>query len=507
MGELVLENLTYSRELLRLVNIRKAYSGVEALQDVSLTINRREIHCLAGENGSGKSTLIKIIAGVVQPDAGEIYINGKLCQNLHPIQAIRAGIQIIYQDFSLFPNLTVAENIALNVEIADGNLTVNWAEVRRIAERAVGLIGVNLDLDATVDQVSVADKQLVAISRALLQNAQLIVMDEPTTALTQREVKTLFSIIKNLQQQGISFLFVSHKLNEMLEISQRILVIRNGQNVIDADAKEFDRDKLVYYMTGRQIDVSTYDYKPSADTTPLLRVEHLTSPGNFHDVSFELRPGEIVGLAGLLGSGRTELALALFGVHPASSGSIYVDGKPVTIKSIRDAMTYRLGYVPEDRLTEGLFLDQSIGRNQVVTTIDRFAGPVHLLETQRMRQSIREWIGRLNIKTTSPELPVRTLSGGNQQRVVLAKWLASSPRLLILNGPTVGVDVSSKVELHETMKQLAREGMGLLVISDDIPELLQTCNRILLMRRGRIVDEFAGPQLTANELTRKVMED
>jgi simple sugar transport system ATP-binding protein len=507
MGELIFENLAKALELLKLVNISKAYSGVQALQDVSLTMKRNEIRCLAGENGSGKSTLIKIIAGVVQPDGGEIHVNGRLYRNWDPIQAIRAGIQIIYQDFSLFPNLTVAENIALNVEVAEENLTVNWAEVRRIAQHALDQINVRLDLDATVDQVSVADKQLIAISRALLQNAQLIVMDEPTTALTRREVQSLFSVVQHLQRQGISTLFVSHKLDEVLEISKRITVLRNGKTVIEADAKEFDHAKLAYHMTGRQIDVSTYDYKPSANTTPLLRVENLTSAGNFYNVSLELRAGEILGLAGLLGSGRTELALALFGIHPATSGAIYVHGKRVTIKSIREAMAQGIGYVPEDRLTEGLFLEQSIGRNQVVTTIDQFVGPAHLLERQRMRQAIRDWIGRLNIKTASPDLPVRTLSGGNQQRVVLAKWLASSPRILILNGPTVGVDIGSKVELHETMKRLAREGMGLLVISDDIPELMQTCNRIVLMQCGQVVDEFARQHVTANELTRKIMED
>lgn len=495
-----------TEELLKLVNISKSFSGVHALQDVSLTIPRGEIHCLVGENGSGKSTLIKIIAGVVQPDAGEIYIHGKLFTSLHPIQAIHEGIQIIYQDFSLFPNLSVAENIALNSELAQGKQLVNWAEVRRIAQQALQRINVNLDLDASVDQVSVADKQLVAISRALLQNAQLIVMDEPTTALTQREVKSLFRVIKNLQQQGISILFVSHKLNEVLEISERILVIRNGKKVIDGDAKEFDHRKLVYYMTGRQIDESANDNQPSADAAPLLRVENLTSPGNFYNISFELRQGEILGVTGLLGSGRTQLALALFGAYPALSGTVYVEGKPVKIQSIQDATVHGIGYVPEDRLTEGLFLEQSIGRNEVVTTIDRFVGPVHLLDTGRMRRAILDWIGRLNIKTASPDLPVRTLSGGNQQRVVLAKWLASVPRILILNGPTVGVDVGSKVELHETMKRLAREGMGLLVISDDIPELLRTCNRILLMRRGRIVDEFSRDQVTENELIRQVTE-
>ena len=367
-------------------------------------------------------------------------------------------------------------------------------------------IGIKLDLDARVEQISVADKQLTAISRALLQNAQLIIMDEPTTALTQREVRSLFAVIKSLQARGISILFVSHKLNEVLEISNKTMILRNGRKVVDADAREFDRAKLVYYMTGRQIDDSTYDYRPGELTVPLLKVENLTSHGNFSDISFELMPGEILGITGLLGSGRTELALALFGVQPADSGTISVEGKPVEICSIQDSITHGIGYVPEDRLTEGLFLDQSIGRNIVVRTIDRYVGRGGLLDGREVEKGIQAGVNQLSIKAGSPALPVKSLSGGNQQRVVLAKWLASSPRILVLNGPTVGVDIGSKSELHEILRELARQGMGLIVISDDIPELMQTCSRILLMRRGRLVDEFRRQDTTENQLTLKLTE-
>jgi simple sugar transport system ATP-binding protein len=493
-------------ELLCVNNITKSYAGVKALEDVSLNINRSEIHCLVGENGSGKSTLIKIIAGVVTPDAGEIHINGNQYPRLRPIDSIREGIQIIYQDFSLFPNLTVAENIALNYELARGQKLVNWRQVRHVATAAIQQIGIKLDLDARVEQVSVADKQLIAISRALLQNAQLIIMDEPTTALTQREVRSLFAVIKSLQARGISILFVSHKLNEVLEISDKTMILRNGRKVVDADAREFDRAKLVYYMTGRQIDDSIYDYQPAEGARPLLKVEHLASHGNFSDISFELMPGEILGITGLLGSGRTELALALFGAQPADSGTISVEGKPIEIGSIQDAMKHGIGYVPEDRLTEGLFLDQSIGRNIVVRMIDRYVGRGGLLDGREIEKGIQAGVNHLSIKAGSPALPVKSLSGGNQQRVVLAKWLASSPRILVLNGPTVGVDIGSKSELHEILRELARQGMGLIVISDDIPELMQTCNRILLMRRGRFVDEFRRQDTAESQLTLKLTE-
>jgi simple sugar transport system ATP-binding protein len=494
-------------ELLKVSNIYKSFSGVKALQDVSLTIEPGKVYCLVGENGSGKSTLIKIIAGVYPQDEGEIVINGKVYKHLHPIDAIREGIQVIYQDFSLFPNLTVAENIALNDQLARNKRLVNWQEIRRVAQEALQKINISLDLDARVEQMSVANKQLIAISKALLQNARLIIMDEPTTALTEREIKSLFAVIRKLQQEdNISFLFVSHKLNEVQEISESIMVLRNGKKVIEGEAGEFDTTKLVYYMTGRQVDESYYNYTPPANPQPLLKVDGLTLAGSFFDISFDLLPGEILGITGLLGSGRTELALALFGLHPAGGGNIYIKGVKARLTTIQDAIKYGIGYVPEDRLTEGLFLEQSIGRNVVVRTIDTLLGKAGLIDAAQLNNQISQWVNQLSIKTASPDLPVKTLSGGNQQRVVLAKWLASSPQILILNGPTVGVDVGSKSELHETMKNLARQGMSLIVISDDIPELMQTCNRILLMRRGRIVEEFNRQTITENELTAKLTE-
>lgn len=494
-----------SERFLEATNISKAFSGVRALQDVSIAIDRGRIHCLVGENGCGKSTLIKVIAGVYQPDAGQIIIGGKSYERIQPIDAIREGIQVIYQDFSLFPNLTVAENIALNSQLAEGRRTVNWREARRVAKAALERIGVRLELDARVEQMSVANKQLIAISKALLQDAKLIIMDEPTTALTRREVKRLFEVIRTLQASGVAFLFVSHKLNEVLELSERITVMRNAKKVIEGEREEFDAAKLVYYMTGQELSEKRYEYaaQPGA---PLLEVKGLSAAGAFSDVDLTLRPGEIVGVTGLLGSGRTELALALFGVQPADAGEIRVDGQQVRIGSIQDAVRAGIGYVPEDRLTEGLFLQQSIGSNIIVRTVDRLLGNMGLIDRSRKAEHIERWVEELRIKTASPALPVMTLSGGNQQRVVLAKWLAGAPRILVLNGPTMGVDVGSKEELHEIMKQLARGGMGLLLISDDIPELLQTCNRILLMRRGSIAEEFPADAVNEDVLARKLTE-
>jgi len=495
-----------AEELIRLSGINKSFAGVKALQDVSLTIERGRIHCLVGENGCGKSTLIKIIAGVYQRDSGSITIGGREYERLTPIDSIREGIQVIYQDFSLFPNLTVAENIALNEELADGKRFRSWRNVRQVALDALRQIEIDLPMNARVEEMSVANKQLIAISKALRQNARLIIMDEPTSALTEKEIRRLFEVIHRLRDKGISFLFVSHKLNEVLALAENIVVMRNGRNVSAGPVGEYDSKRIVFEMTGQTIGHKSYEFQPDKAVPSLLRVQGLTSAGTLDNISFELFPGEIVGVTGLLGSGRTELALALFGMLPIDRGTIEVRNKPVRIRSIHDAISHGIGYVPEDRLTEGLFLEQSIGKNVVVRTIENLRSSLGLTDPKRVAKQVDQWVSSLRIKTATPELPAKTLSGGNQQRVVLAKWLASEPSVLILNGPTMGVDIGSKNELHEMIKHLAQQGMGLLMISDDIPELLQTCNRILLMRRGRIEEEILPSATDENELAAKLIE-
>ena len=494
-----------SNEFLVVNKVSKTFAGVHALKNISLTIQRGEIHCLVGENGSGKSTLIKIISGFYQPDVGEIIVNGKSYSHLSPIEAIRLGIQIIYQDFSLFPNLTVAENLAMNDELERNVRLVNWKQVHRIARTAIDRLGVKLDLNADVEELSVADKQLVAISRAILHDAKMIVMDEPTTALTQKEVEALFRIIKNLQQEGIAIVFVSHKLQEVADISERVTVIRNGKNVANGSIAEFDRAKLIFHMTGKELEETRYHYTPlTPKPQSLFSVRQLSRRGSFEQISFDIFPGEIVGITGLLGSGRTELASALFGLKPADSGQIEVEGRPVAIRSVQDAIRCGIGYVPEDRLTEGLFLEQSIGRNIIIGIVNELANRFGILKNKAVNQEISHAIEYLRIKTPSPYLPVKSLSGGNQQRVVLAKWLTAKGKILILNGPTVGVDVGSKSEIHKTLHELARKQMGILMISDDIPELLQSCQRILLMHKGRIVDELRDARCNEPEINRQL---
>ena len=494
-------------ELIRLSGITKSFSGVHALREVDLILEKGRVHTLVGENGCGKSTLIKIMSGVYARDAGQVFIDGQEVGEIRPIDSILAGIQVIYQDFSLFPNLTVAENIALTEEVADRRRLVSWRKIKQVATDALAQIKVDLPLNALVGDLSVANKQLIAIAKALRQNARLIIMDEPTSALTEREIRTLFAVIRSLQKTGIAFLFVSHKLNEVMEISETITVMRNGRTVSSGPVREYDHARLVYDMTGQVIREVTYDFTPDMARAPLLRVEGLNSGRQLFDISFELRAGEILGVTGLLGSGRTELALALFGMLPLDSGHFFIDGKPVDIRSTRDAIANGIGYVPEDRLTQGLFLEQSIGNNLIVRTISRLTGALGLVRPARVEEEIGEWVGKMRIKTPTHTFAAKTLSGGNQQRVVVGKWLASGPRLMILNGPTVGVDVGSKNELHEIIKRLAGDGMGLLLISDDIPELLQTCNRILMMRNGRIAGEMLVSETNENELAAKLIEE
>jgi simple sugar transport system ATP-binding protein len=492
--------MAMSELLIKVENVSKTFAGVKALNHIQLSIHSGEIRALMGENGCGKSTLIKMISGALTPDEGHITVNGRIYKKLRPIDAIKEGIQVIYQDFSLFPNLTVAENIALNSQLSENKKFMNWVKVRKIAQSALDQIHTSINLNSLVESLTVAEKQLVAISRALVQNAKLIIMDEPTTALTEREVRALFKIIKQLQAKGIAILFVSHKLNEVFEISEHITVVRSGRNVADGPVGSFNRANLVEAMTGREVIEQPATYQSYDKSISLLKLDSLSRAGSFENISMEVYPGEIVGITGLLGSGRTELALALFGMKPADKGVITLDGQPVRIRSIQDAIRLGIAYVPEDRLTEGLFLTQSIGKNIVASSVRKLETIVKVLDKGKIKNQIKQWVKSLNIATPSADLPVNSLSGGNQQRVVIAKWLARNPRILILNGPTVGVDVGSKSDIHAIIKSLSAQGMGVIMISDELPELMQNCNRILLMRRGLLAGEFMAGQISENDL-------
>ncbi|TNC61514.1 sugar ABC transporter ATP-binding protein [Rubellimicrobium roseum] len=488
--------------LVEMTGVTKTYAGITALDDVDFLIRPGEAVCLAGENGSGKSTLIKLLAGVEWPDRGVIALDGLAQAAMTPTTAAAAGIAVIFQDFSLFPNLSVAENIAFGAELAEGARFYRGRRVREIAKRTLERVGVLMDLSAPVETLPVAHKQLVAIGRALASNARLIVMDEPTTALTEREVRALLGIIRRLKADGVAVIFVSHKLAEVLEVSERVVVLRNGRVVAEGPASGFDARSLTRHMTGRDL-AETGPAPLLAGAPVLLKVEGLSKAGAFHGVDFTLRGGEVLGISGLLGSGRTALAKALFGLVTPEAGRVVLDGRDVPLGDPLRAAEAGIGYVPEDRLTEGLFLTQSILRNVAVGRVASHArGP--FLDLGGLAAEARDWLARLRVKAPDAEAPVRSLSGGNQQRVVLARWLARAPRVLVLNGPSVGVDVGSKAEIHAIIADLAAQGLGVIVISDDLPELLATCHRILVMVEGRIVEDIAGAEATEEGLARRL---
>ncbi|NTU79881.1 MAG: sugar ABC transporter ATP-binding protein [Chloroflexales bacterium] len=480
--------------------VSKHYSGVQALDSVDFAIRPGETHALVGANGSGKSTLIGIIAGVTTPDPGaQIVIAGQAVRHYHAIDARQHGIEVIYQDLALFPNLTVAENIALSQLIVTGQRLIRWRAVRELAQRAMARIGVRLPLDALVADLALGDQQLVAICRALTREVRLVIMDEPTTSLTKQEIDALLAVVRDLRARRIATLFVSHKLDEVLSIADRVTVLRDGRTVGLVPGHELDDARLTMLMTGQQL-VATHYTAPPAAQQALLAVRQLTKRGQFQAISFTLAPGEIMGITGRLGAGRTELALALFGVSPADSGEILIAGQPVRIRSVQDAIRLGIGYVPENRLLQGLVLPQSVGRNLVLTVLDKLLRRTGLFDKGKLRAQIDTWVERLAIKSPSIDAPVQTLSGGNQQRVVLAKWLATGPRILILDGPTVGIDVAAKGAIHALIRDLARQGLAIIMISDELRELFYHCNRILVMARGRFVAEFDPAQAAEDDI-------
>ena len=488
---------------LEMSGISKRFGGVHALRDVDLTLEVGEVHCLVGENGSGKSTLIKIISGVEAPErGGRIAISGTEYPKLNPVRSTHCGIQVIYQDLSLFPNLNVAENIAMAHHLG-GLRSVDWPAMRAIAIAAMAKVGVELDPETKVSDLSIAGRQLVAICRALAADAKLLIMDEPTASLTRHEVDALIKLVSELKRTGICIVFVSHRLDEVLEIAERVTVLRDGMKVGTFAAENINDRKLSHLMTGKAFDYQV-QVRGVAAGPVVLEVEGLGRDGDYHDVSFQLRAGEIVGLTGLLGSGRTELALSLFGMNPPDRGTIALEGRRIALKTNADAMDLGIAYVSEDRLTLGLILDQSISANITLTVLERLADAFGLIRARARQIHVERWVAELAIKVSNPENPVKTLSGGNQQRVVLAKWMATNPRVLILDGPTVGVDISAKDGIYEVIQRLAREGVAVLMISDEIPEVLYHSHRVLVMREGRVTFDVPAEHTSEDALRQAV---
>jgi simple sugar transport system ATP-binding protein len=486
--------------------VSKRYSGVVALENVNLELHKGEIHGLVGENGSGKSTLVKIITGVVKPEPGsKIVIEGKSYSYLTPLLALREGIHVVHQDLSLFPNLTVAENIAIHKYVEERKTFVNWKDIKEVARETLEKLGIEMDLDVEVGSLPLADQQLVAICRAIASDAKLVIMDEPTSSLTSKEVERLFDFMNFLRKRGITILFISHRLDEILEITQRITVLRDGKKIGTFERAEVDKKKLVYLMTGKEISYSrsTRNFK---EAKKILEIKNLTKKGQFENISFSLHEKEILGIIGPRGSGRTELALSLFGMNPPDSGEIYVYGQRVNIRSNQEAIRLGIGYVPENRLLQGLVLDHSVANNIVITNLKKLLGKFNLIDGRRKRKLAESAIKAFGIKTAGIEVPVKTLSGGNQQKVVLAKWILTAPKILILDGPTIGIDVAAKGSIYKLIKDLSERGVSIILISDEPAEVINNCDRILLMKNGRIQEEFSPNEITEEELNRKIKE-
>lgn len=491
--------------LVTLKNVSKAFIGVQALSDIDLTIHEGEILCLVGENGSGKSTLVKIIAGVHSPDKGEIIFGDKTYSFLTPRTAIEEGVQVIYQDLSLFPHMTVAENIAINKSMHDHRRLVDWREVRRIAREQLAKIGVEMDLDAPVGELSIGNQQIAAICRALALDAKVIFMDEPTTALTKKEVERLLSIVMGLREKGMAVVFISHKLDEVMEIADKITILRDGKKVGDFKSTELDEESIIRHMTGKDVTYNKYKRK-TADDTVLLQIRDLTKKGHYENITFDVRRGDILGLAGLLGAGRRELALSLFGLNPPDSGEILFEGKPVVIDSPATAKDLGIGFLPEDRYTQGLFLSKDVMQNVSSAILDDISGFAKVVNEDAEKRLAEDSVRTLRIRTSSIKTIVKTLSGGNQQKAVIGKWMAIQPKLFILNSPTVGIDVGAKSEIYERIQGYASEGMALIYISDEITQIVNNCNRVLVMSNGKCVEILEEEDLQHPDVERHIEE-
>ncbi len=502
-----------SQPFLEVVGVHKRFTGVHALRGVSLAFERGQIYHLLGENGCGKSTLIKIISGAQPPDEGQLVIEGVPHARLSALEALAAGIETVYQDLSLLPNMSVAENVALTSELAthEGRLarTLDRRVLAATAARALEAVGLpgNADFQATlIEQLPLATRQLVAIARAIASEAKFVIMDEPTTSLTQKEVDNLIAVLANLRAQGVTVLFVSHKLDECYAIGGEVIVLRDGQKMAQGPIAQFTKAQISELMTGRHLSNERYREGAHAEDV-VLDVRNFTRAGQFSEVAFKLHGGEILGVTGLLDSGRNELARALAGVAPAQSGEVLLDGKRIALRTPSDAKRHRIGYVPEDRLNEGLFLDKPIRDNVITAMISSLRDRFGQIDRTRAEALAVQTVKDLQIATPGVDKPVQSLSGGNQQRVLIGRWLAIEPRVLILHGPTVGVDVGSKDIIYRIMQRLSQRGIGIILISDDLPELLQNCDRILMMKKGRVAAEYRADALSEADLYHALLSE
>ncbi len=492
--------------LLRLEHIDKSFPGVRALVDVQFDVRPGEVHALLGENGAGKSTLIKIISGVYRAEAGTMLVDGDAVAFSNPREAQLHGIATIYQELLLYPELGVAENIFMGHAPRTRFGLIDWPMLRQQAVDILSSLDVHdIDVNRNVGTLSVGNRQRVEIARALSQNARLLIMDEPTAALTEADVERLFALVRLLRERGVAITYISHRLDEVFRLADRVTVLRDGQYVGTRHIEDTSEDDLISMMVGRTID----DLFPKLDTTvgaAVLELRGLNRRPLTNDINLKLHAGEIVGLAGLVGSGRSELAQAVFGFTPADSGEILLDGVPVQIKHPGHAMDLGIAYVPEDRASQGLIRQMTVRENVSLAVLKTLASG-NVINRQAERDLAQRSIRQFNIRAWGPEQVVNKLSGGNQQKVVVSKWLAGTPRVLIMDEPTRGIDVGAKAEIHRLMSELAQQGLAILMISSELPEVLGMSDRILVMRQGHIVAGFSRDEATQENVATAMMSD
>jgi len=490
-----------SSYILEMRNITKAFPGVLALNNVTFECRRGEVLALVGENGAGKSTLMKILSGAYQADSGRLILRGQEVNFEHPREAQLAGISIIYQEFNLLPDRTVAQNIFLGREPRRGPL-VDQARMVQETARLLENLGVRINPQTMVGMLSVAQQQEVEIAKALSLDADIIVMDEPTAALSTYEVDNLLDLVRRLRERGVTVIYITHRLEEVFKIADRVTVLKDGETVITTGCADVTRDDLVHYMVGREF---SHYFPPKARqediTDVVLKVENISTNNLLHDISFEVRRGEIVGVAGLEGSGRTELARALFGAERATHGSITLNGKPARFRSPRQAIKSGVGFITEDRKKEGLVLMLSVRNNVALPSLPA-RQRIGFIRMAEERSLVANYAELLDLRSVNDRQEVQFLSGGNQQKVVLAKWLATQAKLLIFDEPTRGIDVGAKAGVHQLMREIASRGVGILMISSELPEVIGMSDRVLVMHQGTIVKELPGADLTEAAIMR-----
>ncbi|ACK41719.1 MULTISPECIES: sugar ABC transporter ATP-binding protein [Dictyoglomus] len=486
--------------ILEVRNIYKSFTGAKpVLEGVNFNLKKGEIHALLGENGAGKSTLIKIISGVLQPDHGDILLKGKKVYFGNPMDAQKHGIAAVFQELALFPELSVAENIFIgHYKYRTLFRSIDWKDLYKEANSFLNSLGIEIDPKALVKDLSIAERQIVEIARVLSINPEILIMDEPTSSLTLEETQRLFNIVRSLKEKGTSIIFISHRLEEVFAIADRVTVLRDGQYIGTKNVAETSVDELIQMMVGRKLE----DMYPKVETKKgelLLKVDGLTRNGEFYDVSFELFEGEVLGIAGLVGSGRTEVAQTIFGIRSKDKGKIYIRGEEVNIKNPKDAISLGIVYVPEDRHQHGLLLPMDIVCNTTLPILESLANR-GIIDRKEEEILTKKYFELLDIRASGIRQKVMSLSGGNQQKVVLAKWLATKPKILILDEPTRGIDVGAKVAIYQLINKLAQEGYGIILISSEMPEIIGMSDRIIIMHEGRIVGTISRREATQEKI-------